>query len=535
MNETRQGRGRPRGVKVNALTRWLLPSIGSCCLWLVLYLLIFSAGRFLLDSDTGWHIRTGELIWQTRSVPRLDPFSHTMEGHEWFAWEWLSDLLMALAHGRWGLAGVVGGAILVLLAGYLALYRLMVRQGSDPLLALAMTLLAALCGMVHWLARPHLFSIGLMVAWLFLVESYRRHRRRWIYLVPLLVLIWANLHGAFVAALVGLGIYGAGEWLESAARGRWWDGELRRVLRTYLSVGILSAAAALATPYGFRLYEHIWRYLTDAELLNSIHEFQSPDFHSADGKLIEALLLLGGLAAVNALRQGRLVEAGLFLWWGHLTLQSERHVTLAAVVIAPIIAEQAGLFAAEMAERLSGGETARSRAVRGFSAWYRGIMALNRQLTGGLALTLAWIFLLAVPFGSRADRWLAPHFNSNRMPVAAADFILQTRPAGRMFSSDSFGGYLIYRLYPQFKVFVDGRSDFYRQGPVLEELMQIRSVRPQWAELLDKYDVQWMVLSRSEPLATVALMSGEWTRVHEDSVAQVLIRKGSTRSKLDRY
>jgi hypothetical protein len=517
--------------RVGAIARWLLPSIGSFCLLLVLYLLIFNSWRFLLDSDTGWHIRTGELVLQTRSVPRQDPFSHTMDGREWFAWEWLADVLMAQAHNWRGLAGVVGGAILVLLVSYAALYQIMIRRGSDPIIALAVTVFATLCCIVHWLARPHLLSIALLIIWCAVVEDFRRRRSRWIYAAPLLIALWANLHGAFVATFVALAIYAAGEWLEFALRGEGRSGESRRVLRAYLTVGLLSALAALATPYGYRLYGHIWRFLTDKRLLASIQEFQSPNFHATDGKLIELLLLLGVIAAVNALRQRRLVESGLLLLWGHLTLQSERHVTLAAVTLAPIIAEQLSLLAAEMVDRFSAGEETRARLFRATRGWYRGMMSIDRQLTGAFVYAAVLLFVVTLPVSRWADKLLSPRFNPQKFPVAAADFIRQTKPAGRMFSPDQFGGYLIYRLSPEFKVFVDGRSDFYRKGPVLDEVDRIVLVKPQWSDLLDKYGVQWMVLQRNEPLASIALMSGQWASIHEDSVAQILIKKSSLRNQ----
>jgi hypothetical protein len=531
MTKTSPQKRRSRDERVGAIARWILPSIGSFCLLLVLYLLIFNSWRFLLDSDTGWHIRTGELVLQTRSAPRVDPFSHTMTGREWFAWEWLSDVLMAAAHNWRGLAGVVGVAVLILLASYAGLYQIMIRGGADPIIALALTIFAALCGIVHWLARPHLLSIALMVIWYAIVEGYRRRRGRWIYFAPLLIGLWANLHGAFVATFIVLAIYAVGELLEFAARGEWRGRELRRVLGTYAIVGALSVIAALATPYGFQLYRHLWRYLTDRQLLASIHEFQSPNFHSTDGKLIELLLLFGVIAAVNAVRQRRFVESGLLLWWGHLTLQSERHVTLAAVTLAPIIAVQFTRLAAEMVDRFSQGRETSAGALRAAREWYRSTMNINRQLTGALVYGAVLVFVITLPAGGLADRLLSPRFNPQRFPVAAADFIRQTKPEGNMFSNDQFGGYLIYRLYPQIKVFVDGRSDFYRQGAVLEDFDRIVMVNPQWSESLNKYDVQWMVLQRNEPLATVALMSGQWTSVHEDSVALVLVRKSSPQNQ----
>ncbi|MGH9801236.1 MAG: hypothetical protein ACRD82_12795, partial [Blastocatellia bacterium] len=167
--------------------RWFLPSLSGLSVFLVLQLLITNSYRFLLDSDTGWHIRTGDLILQTQAVPRHDAFSHTMTGQTWFAWEWLTDVLMAALHGWRGLAGVVGGAILILLVSYAALGWLMLRCGADPIVATALTVFGAIASIVHWLARPHLLSILLMVVWFALAESFRRKRSKWIFAVPLLI------------------------------------------------------------------------------------------------------------------------------------------------------------------------------------------------------------------------------------------------------------------------------------------------------------------------------------------------------------
>ena len=521
---TQAGRQRRQATdkKVGFIARWLLPSLGGLSALLVLQLLITNSYRFLLDSDTGWHIRAGELILQNRAVPRTDPFSHTMAGQQWFAWEWLADVLMAALHNWRGLAGVVAGAMLVLLAGYAALGVVMLRRGADPVVAMAVTVFGAIASIVHWLARPHLLSILLMIVWCVLVENFRRKRSKWIFAVPVLIALWANLHGAFVVTLVMLGVYAAGEFLEFAAKGEWRSREAIRVLKTYVLVGVLSALAAMLTPYGFKLYGHLWNYLSDKRLLSTIQEFQSPNFHSTDGKLIEILLLLGVVAAVNALRQRRFVETGLLLMWGHMTLQSERHVTLAVVVLTPFIAEQLSNLLAELYDRAASSAGNVSKALRAAGDWYRSTMAINRQLTGVSCYVAAFVFMaVAATSTGLAEKLLSPRFDARRFPVAAVDFVQQNNISGNAYASDQFGGYLIYR---QFKVFVDGRSDFYRQGTVLDEMEKIDTVRPDWQELLDKRSVDWMLVKRGEALAQVALFSGKWRSVYEDSIAQVLVR-----------
>lgn len=531
MTEMAPPERRPRKSQVGGIARWFLPSIASLSLWLVFHLLVTNASRFLLDSDTGWHIRTGEMILGQRMVPRRDPFSFTMGGHEWFAWEWLADVGMAGLHGWRGLAGIVAGAFLLLFVSFALLSELMRRRGADPFIALVMTVLGAIGTVVHWLARPHLLSILLMVIWCAIVEQYRRDRSRWIWFAPLLIALWANLHGAFVATFVVLGVYFVGDWLELAVRGEAWTAATRRVLRTYFLVGALSILASLATPYGIHLYGHLLRYLTDTRLLASISEFQSPNFHTLDGKLIEILLLLGAVAAVNALRQRRFVETGVLVLWGHMTLQSERHVTMLVVMLIPIIAEQLTRLAEEAGEWIAARNGSGAKVFRAVRSWYRDTMAINAQLNGTFVTIALLLFIIWASGGSWANKILSPRFDPRSHPVEAVEFILkQGRQGlpGNLFSSDQYGGYLIYRLFPEFKVFVDGRSDFYRQGTVLEDADQLLRIKPQWAGVLDRYEIQWMVLKRDEPLSLLARATGQWVIAHQDQTAQILMRKSNS-------
>lgn len=509
---------------VEGVVRFLLPSFGSLSLLAILGMLIASSFRFLRDSDTGWHIRNGEMILAGGAIPRVDPFSHTMPGREWFAWEWLADVGMAGLHHWRGLTGVVAGAFLVLLAGYALLYRESIRRGAGPMAACLMTIFGAFAGVVHWLARPHLVSIALLLLWLAMVEGFRRNRSRWIWAVPILTALWANLHGAFFVTFVLLGVYAVGEWLEHAWRKEYWSPDLRRALGVYGLVAALSGLASLATPYTYKLYGHLWGYLTDSELLSQIQEFQSPDFHTLDGKLVELMLALGAVAAINTLRRGRFVETGLFLLWSHMTLQSERHVTLAAATLCPIIAVELTGLLAEAGEKMAAPEFPLSRVFRAVRSKYREFTAIQAQLNDALLYVAVGVFVIAVAATRDGEKLFSAAFEKDRFPVEAADMLSQSLPSGAMYAHDQYGGYLIYRLFPNVRVFVDGRSDFYRKGGVLEESRKITLVKPEWQETLDRRGVQWMVLRLNEPLALIAQMSGRWKSIYQDKTAQVLIR-----------
>lgn len=533
MNRVKSDSGGLVRQRVSPLVKWTFPSIGAFTSLLLLYLLLISAWRFLLDSDTGWHIRNGGLILETGLVPRSDPFSYTMAGEPWYAWEWMADLLMALAHQSVGLAGVVGGAMVVLLLAYGTLYQAMLARGSDPMLASVLTLFAATCGIVHWLARPHLFSILFLVVWMVLVEAYRRERSRRIFLTPLLVVLWANIHGGFFIIFPLLLVFLAGDVGEMIWQGERQIARYRPVLLTYVATGLLSLLAALVTPYGTGLYRHIWSFLNDRELLSSVQEFQSPNFHHLDGKLIEVLLLLGMLAVFLSLRRKRLVESGLFIIWAHLTLQSERHVTLASVTLLPIVAEQFTLAIAVLSARIPAG-VGRSRSpLRAAFDWYSGIVVIDRQINGAAVYLATILFVAGLTVSPWADKILAARFSPASFPVAASDFIESENLAGNGYAHDQFGGYLIYRLWPKYKVFVDGRGDFYRQGTVLSDMEKVTLVKPEWATKLDQYEIQWLLLRRDEPLVQISVVSGTWRKVYEDSVSQVLVRTGSRVANLE--
>ena len=196
-----------QGIRISLSTRWFLPTIGNLASISVLYVLISESRRFLVDGDTGYHIRIGDLIRQTGTIPRVDPFSFSMPGHQWFAWEWLADVIMSWIHSAFGLVGIVGASVFFLWLVFTLLYHWMRARGAGPFLSLVLTVFAAQISAVHLLARPHILSLGFLLLCSMILENYRRRRTRWIYLLPLLIAVWANLHAAFIVVFPMMAIY----------------------------------------------------------------------------------------------------------------------------------------------------------------------------------------------------------------------------------------------------------------------------------------------------------------------------------------
>src|SRR5579871_1594008 len=199
----------------------LLPSLTDISFLLPILFLFARMGgvkTLLSDCDTGWHIRTGEWIVSNHQVPSHDFFSFTKPGDPWYAWEWLSDVILAWLNSHGGLATVVVASILIIAATFTLLFRLTLRQ-ANPIVAVLITMLATASSAVHWLARPHLFSLLFLVVFYGALESVRAGRERFhgipiLVILPVATILWTNLHGGFFFGILLLMGYGIGELLK---------------------------------------------------------------------------------------------------------------------------------------------------------------------------------------------------------------------------------------------------------------------------------------------------------------------------------
>jgi hypothetical protein len=488
------------------------PEIFLAVLLLTLFGRLSAWQAVLGDGDTGWHIRTGEVILRSGTVPVHDLFSFSRPDQPWFAWEWLTDVLFAVLHRVGGLEAVAGVCMVLLGASAAIVLAWMLHRGAGLWVALPVTLAVVSASTIHYLARPHVFSILFFPLALWLVDADRQRPTPLVWTLLPLSALWANLHGGFVAWLVTV-------WLLplAAAVGRDWRG-----VRRYASLAVLCAASTLLNPYGWRLHAHIARYLGSSWILDNVNEFQSPRIRS-ENMLVFAVLLLGGVAlASRALARRNWFSGGLVLLWGLAALRSVRHVPLYSVAAAPVVASEFSAWWESIAARSGPRSLARVLWVSGQE------LGCSRRL-GWWAPALAGLAVwLAAPSPPVSD------FPGAGFPVAAVAHTLdRLAPAGRMpriLTSDQWGDYLIFHLYPRQRVFFDGRSDFY--GPVLgADYKELMGAGHRWHEILAQYGFEIALLPDDWPLGSVLEQDPEWTLVYRDKVALVLVREATNADK----
>jgi len=465
----------------------------------------------IADTDFWWHLRTGQYIVESRSLPVPDPFSYTTglgepayEGEEQvrhfnLTHEWLAQALWFVLYqvGGFPLLVLWKGALLAALcaiAGYLAAWR----SGN-----LYVGLAAAFVGMpvVKLFAadRPPLLTFLLVAVFVLLLEKYYAGAMdRWIWLLVPLQWLWANLHGGFFLGWVVLGAYVAGSWHLPAQR--------RKTL--WISAGACLLASAV-NPNGWRVFEVLMNY-RQSYLTGTLIEWKRPPLWGPP-YTFNILLYLSAAALLLNAKKVRLQDALLLLAFGAGALLAFRNVIFIAF-LAPV------LLAAY------GWPIVAPRLPRASSSWLAAAAAV------ALAASLVAGFWQGKLFQLRAAEW--------RFPRQAAEFLQKNQIEARMFNSYEYGGYLIWSLWPQMQTFIDGRAlneSVYRdyQGIVYPSGATAEESRRQREQLLDQYEVEIVVMNGFEyvtgviypvVLALAGPQSPAWSLVYEDAQAVVFAR-----------
>ncbi len=500
-------------------TRWLLPSIADLIFLALLGLLVFTplSVRLLGDAGIGWHIRTGQNILASHAVPRVDSFSSTMNGKPWLAWEWLYDVKVGSLDSAFGLNGVVWFTALVIAAVFGAMFQFLIRRGTNLFAALALVLLAISASMIHFLARPHVLSWLFTLVWFWILDSTQRScmaddglSRRWLWLLPASMLVWVNVHGGFLLGFVLLAIFWLGSlwtWLSSSESRI--EESLRKIaagkhVRILASVGLLSAVTSLVNPYGWKLHAHVYSYLSNRFLIDHIDEFQSPNFHGIAQKCFLALLLISIAVLIARGRKLSLSHILVVLFAVYAGLYASRNIPISAILL--------GIVIGPLLPSIGVAES--------FSQRMRAVEAGMRGHLWPLAAIVVTFAVAANGGRIGSSQWMNAHFDPQRMPVLAVDYLRSQAVTAPILAPDYWGGYLIYRLYPQSQVVVDDRHDLYGEQFLRSYLKLVRAEEG-WDEFLREHPAGYIVVPRKSPLGTVLLKSPGWKRVYADEVAVV--------------
>jgi hypothetical protein len=462
---------------------------------IALFALLFTmATRIPIDTDTWWHLRSGEYTLNNGMIYQ-DPFSSTMAGEDWTNHSWASQIVL---YGLWRLAANVGLALYVSILATAGMAMIYVTcQGNTYLRAFAIVLGAATAA-VFWSPRPHMVSFFLSTVILYLLFSYKHRQIDRLWLIPPLMLVWGNLHAGFSIGFIFMGGMIAGEILGNLFN-RGGEHVIPPVgIRKLIVVGLVSAAALVVNPYGLAMLRVPFETLSIGVLRDFIQEWNSPNFQERQTWPF-IMLLVGLLGAVGA--GSRRLDWSHFVLIGGTTfmaLTTGRNIAVFAVVATPILT-----YHLDSALRNRGWDFKPLKQVT------------LRQARLNVVLLVAILLGVLASLVSVLDPQAVDEAQREYLPVQMAEFIDKERPPGPMFNSYNWGGYLMFALL-DYPVYVDGRTDLYGDDFLLRYL-RTATGGINWRQTLDEDGINLVVVERGSGLARALNGEPGWIQLYPNA------------------
>ena len=489
------------------LKSFLTPAVADIifiCLFLTLTL--FAGKRLLNDCDTGYHIRAGEYILKTLSIPKHDIFSFHTPPLSWTAHEWLSEVIMAIVHRSFGLTGIVIFFSLIISLAYSLFFKIL-KADNNIVLAILFAILVLSSSMIHWLARPHIFSLLIMIIWYYLLDEYQYKNRNHLYLLPPIMLLWVNLHGGFLAGFILIGIYLFCNIVKVITSYGSEKSTYKRKAKVLGIFTIVCLFVSLINPFGYRILLFPFRLVSNKFIMNHVNEFMSPNFH--DPLVFKYFLLLMFVIFALSTVKTNLIELLLILIFTNMSLYSGRYIPLFSIIAAPILLRQSRTIL----ERSDG------RFAKFIKKRSDNISKIDISAKGHLWPIMAIILVIFFAQTGKIDF----RFNEKTKPVAAVKFLKKEKITGNMFDNDEFGDYIIYAAWPEYRVFFDGRSDMYGVD-IFKEYQKVASIMPGWDEVLKKYDINWIIYNANSALSLFLMQRDDWKLIYADKVANIFVK-----------
>ncbi len=486
------------------MRRYTLPRLRDFLFALVFVGGLLSGTRMLnTDGDLGRHLVLGNYILDSHQIPTRDLLSETKAGESRPPYEWLAEVLFALAYRLANLDGVVLLSAALIATAFTLVFADASRRSGAPVIALLISLWAAEASSLHWVSRPHLFSFLFFAVWLAMLERLRRGEQQALWLFPVVMLVWANTHGGFIFGFLACGAYVAGWLVELLQRRSDWQ-----MGGKFLIVGAASLVASIVTPGGWGNWIATLNNRS-AFILSQTVETMPLNLRLINSWPFLGLLILAIFLMVLGRKQLAWTHALLLAGLAAISFAMARNVPFFVIAAAPLCTYWlAGwICRIDLWAKLEQGFSSIDRSLHGF-------------LWSGAVVAAAFGFFY---FHLHATQTTVFQWSPSQFPVSAVAWLDHNPQPARMFNDINWGGYLLFRVWPQHQVFIDSQTDFYGEQFV-RQYAELMAAAPGWDAALERYDIGWLLVPPSSPLAAAASHGADWRVAYQDATAVILVR-----------
>lgn len=469
-----------------------------------------------VDPDLYGYLAYGRLFVEQGRIAVGDPFAYTSTGSTWVAFEWFAQLALWIAYGTAGPLGLIG---LKCLLGGIAVYfvydAVRLLSGRDwhwlPVFCFTVANLSR-----YFLFRPQLFTFAFFALFVAVLLRHLMRRRAPLWALPLVMLVWANSHGGFVAGLGAIGLVVALRIGENASSGALGLALLQGTRALWLTLGAC-AAATLLNPRGLDLWGYVLTELTHSTNRQYIGEWgpshSSGDMWSFAASIVTCLCLaLGGL--ISHWRRpsspgpvpGHFVLSAVPL--AVMAFVSVRHTPILAIWSAPVLALTAS--------QVRGAQSGVSRVLS--------VGLLSAALTS-VIITMIFVAQNPRPAITASGTVLGPLH-----PCQAVGYMRDQGLTGNVYLPLPWGSYVTWHLYPAVRVSMDGRNISLFPRDMVRESLEFSTSRHPDLETPLRYDTDFLLVRSNFSGLDALEADTRWTEIHRDSDA-VLFRRVDGRAR----
>jgi len=517
---------------------------------LLLILVVLTHSNTADDLDFWWHLKQGEFIYSTHTIPARDDFSYATYIADRIANEvspatdriqpplenktdfwvkhnikqgWLAQLLLYIIYRFLGIPGIAVFKASIFALAFLAAYLTMLKKGGSALASFLVIALIALISVDFNYTRPQIFSFLFFACLLYMLYDFRGGGRT-IYGLPVLMLLWANFHGGFILGVIVLIVFALAETIKHLVRSRFHLPSVPGLelgdLKKLLVITLLSAGASLLNPNGYASF--LFPFYMSHSIFRVIEEYSPPmlyEYHAYWSMLILTALSIVVTGARRRLDLSDLAVSAVVILG---SLRGIRFIPFFALGAAPVLASALTSFPQWLMQ---------TGPLSAIVSKRPGFTRIVHLLTSFL---ICIVLLVTLSGDIVSGQVLRAEVRERRYPSGAEAFIRQEKLQGNIFNLYSWGGHLIWTLGPQRKTFVDGRNTnetaFVHYSAILRAETGADVLHPLWKRLLDAYGVNMILVSAVStagmihPLVDRLYAAPEWELVFADGKALLFLR-----------
>jgi hypothetical protein len=459
---------------------------------LILSIFVYCFSIHAIDPDLWGHLRYGQDIIMTHSVPRFDYFSYSSYGATWINHEWLSEVILYL------IFKVSKGTGLILFKYFMGFTIMSLIYISNKkytksiylrltFIALALTIITS-----GFAIRPQIFTYVFFTCLIFLLDNYENTSdTKWLYALPFILFFWVNLHGGFIAGVGLLGAYVLYKYFK------------REVTKPFIFIVAVSFIVTLANPYGIR----IWEFVINAVLKQRpyITEWSRIKF-SLEYFNYFALFIITCIGVIFSKHKRSLFETFVIIVAFYFSFQHNRHIVLFAIV--------ASIYVPKYIESLIG------KKILNFESKFS-----NKFISSVLVYLSVLFFLLSI---LRGRNFFQIEIPEDRYPMNAVNFLQQNKIFGNILSSFNWAQMCIWEFYPKSKVFFDGRFETVYSDELIREYPRAMLCQKDYKSFLKEFpETDIIFIDSYLPLASALSKDNEWVNIYSSKIAKIFLHNNA--------